>query len=171
MKSRLWTEGDCKFLQWEWTRFDVATLAKKLGRTPAAVREKARTLGLGSVKRGTLSLSEVEAQTGYDRGRIVTAARRAGIQLPRAPRTRNSSTKIKGRHFAIPEEAVERIVAELAKHPDGARLWRTHAHEWGGRFRNGSKKPKACLDCATSDRAHHSRGRCRRCHDKSRRPK
>lgn len=167
MPGRPWTQAERDLLEWEWTRHDVAELARKLDRTPAAVREQARRLKLGSVKRGKLSMAEVERLTGYDRGRIMTAARRAGIHLPRCPRTRNTRTKgYKRRHYAIPWETMDRIVEELAKHPDGGRLWRTHAGEWGGHFRDGTTKPPACLDCGHADKPHHSRGRCRPCHDR-----
>lgn len=168
MPGRPWTAAERDLLEWEWTRQDVAALAKKLGRTPAAVREQARTMGLGSVKRGTLSLAEVERLTGYDRGRIMTVARRAGIHLPRCPRTRNTRAKgYKGRHYAIPWDTMDRLVEELGKLPDGGRLWRTHAHEWGGRFRDGSPKPDACVDCGHADKPHKAKGRCGPCHERA----
>lgn len=166
MPGKPWTRAERDLLEWEWTTADVADLAKRLDRTPGAVREKARTMGLGSVKRGTFSLAEVERMTGYDRGRIMTAAKRAGVNLRRAPRTRRSRRGVKRRHYAITLDAVDRIVAELGPHPDGGRLWRTHAKEWGGRFRDGSKKPDACVDCGHADKPHAVRGRCRPCHER-----
>ena len=163
MPGYRWTVQELDQLEWEWTRFDIEELAKRLDRTPAGVREKARKMGLGSVKRGSYSLLEMSRKTGYDRDRILTAARRAGVNLSRVARTRSTPKGYKGRHYAISVDAWDRIVAELAKHPDGGRLWRSHAHEWGGRFRGGATKPNACLDHNGTDRQHYRRGYCRKC--------
>lgn len=146
----------------------MSDLAKLVGRSEDAIREQARKMGLGPHARGKYSLSAIARITGYDRGRIVTAAKRAGLILDRHVRVRGSSTRQKGRHYAIDEDGFERLLEELKKYPDGARLWRTHFGEWGGHFRNGKPKPEACLGCGRSDRAHYSRGDCRRCYDRRR---
>lgn len=165
--AKPWTEAEIRVLRWEWGTLDTAALAKRLGRPEGGVREKARTLGLGALSQGVHSLAEVARITGYDRDRILTAARRAGLHLKRVPRGRASPKRgRKGRHYAIDHDTLERILAELAKHPDGGRLWRTHTTEWGGRYRNGSAKPPACLGCGGTDRPHHSGGRCRPCYDR-----
>lgn len=163
MSGRPWRDDELKRLAWDWGTCDVASIAKRLSRTPAAVREKARVMGLGAVNRGTYSLLEVARITGYDRGRIMTAARRARVPLMRGARSLRSGRTPKGRHYAITHEAFDRIVAELASHPDGRRLERYHRWEWGGRFRGGAPKPEACVDCGRSDVPHHTRGRCCAC--------
>lgn len=168
---RAWTDREKLWLQWLWGSGSLTEIAKKLGRTPAAVRYQAKRLRLGPMKRGTYSLVQVARMTGYDRDRIVTAARRAGIHLPRQPRTRNPNarskpTYYKRRHYAIPYETVERLIEELRKYPDGSRLWRHHERDWGGRFRDGSPKPEQCLGCKDTERPHYKRGYCRACFER-----
>lgn len=158
-----WTEADLKILHWEWGRCDLSVLSKRLGRSAAAIREKARLLGLGPLKRGTYSLAQIAAETGYDRGRIQTAARRAGVNLMRSPRSLKSKPGQFRRHYAIDQDSYDRILAELAKHPDGCRLWRTRLQDWGGYYRNGRPKPEACIECGSSEHPHHTRGRCVAC--------
>lgn len=161
-----WTVEEERRLEWEWGTCSLREMARRLGRPEGGVREKARKMGLGSLARGTYSLARVAEMTGYDRGRIATAARRAGVNLSRSPRSRNTRAGQKGRHYAIDDDALDRIVAELAKHPDGGRLWRTHARDWGGKFRDGSPKPAACVGCGTAEGPHHARGRCRACYER-----
>lgn len=170
---RVWTDEEKRWLHWWWGGMSLAKIAKKLGRTPSSVRYQARRLGLGPAKRGTYSLVQVARMTGYDKGRIITVARRAGIHLPRQPRTRNpnsrskNATAYKGRHYAIPHETMERLMDELKKYKDGARVWRTHAREWGGSFRDGSPKPNQCLGCNSNERAHRGKGYCTACYPRA----
>jgi hypothetical protein len=168
--GRRWTEEEVKRLRFDWGEMDLEALARRLGRTPAAVTWKAQQLGLGPVYRGTHSLFEISRITGYDRGTIRIAAARAGVPLRRAKRTLRSSEGSRGRRYAIPHEHYLKILEELAKkRNDAGNLQRVAAGEWGstsGVGEWGTKQPGACLDCGTRKRPRRVRGRCRPCYDR-----
>jgi hypothetical protein len=168
--SQPWSKEDIDFLEFNWGTHTIEFLCKHLERTHPSVIAKAEHLDLGSMNRGKVSLNTLAKTTGYDRTRLLTAAKRTLRVLPHARSRRGTTYKKKGRHYAFDLEHVDLILEELAKHPDGKRLWVTHAHEWGGTFRNGKPKPDKCVDCLRDDTYvhHYSKGRCRLCHDRRR---
>ena len=47
-KNRTWTDEECSFLEEKWGVFTIPTLAKILGRSIGAVKQKANRMGLGT---------------------------------------------------------------------------------------------------------------------------
>lgn len=117
-------------------------------------------LKLGSPGRGYLSMAELERQSGYHYTTIKTAAKRLGIRLRRRPGYQGTKEK----HYALTQEAADRIVEELNKRPDGKRKTISYRGEWGG-----PNKPKVCIECGTNERPHCCKGRCDRCDARVRR--
>ncbi len=61
-----WEPSEDARLRALWGEVDVYYLARRLGRTMVAVRERARALGLGAgISRGYISLSEAARRAGY----------------------------------------------------------------------------------------------------------
>lgn len=149
-----------------WGTLTVTTIAKKLGRTPKGVVERAKRTGLGVASRGTWTMMALVAHLGYCDRAIKTAAKRAGVNLSwqRAPTTtlRPDGTHAPGASkFALDDDDVEAIVAELQAAPHN-RVMASLSGEWAT-----GRKPVACLDCGTSERPHFARGLCRRCYSRA----
>jgi hypothetical protein len=134
------------------SRPPIEALAAELGRTPDAVYTRIVDLGCARTKprspRWPATIQDLVRSWGYARSRIEIAAERLGIVFARGRR----------RSYLVTEEQADAIKAELAKHPDGGRLRRVKATEWG---KGGH--PPACVLCGRSDRPRASHGRCTTC--------
>lgn len=162
--STRWTEEEEKKLAFFWGTRSLRELAEQFDRTPYAVSEKARSMELGPMGRGTLSLREFVRITGYSESAIRTAMRRLGINLVRA---RGSEPKQKNRveRYAIDIDAQETVISFLAAHGErplhrdlpGAK--RTTLGRWGV-----GRKPERCDICGTTERPHYAKGKCKPCY-------
>lgn len=157
-----WTEADDRKLAFDWGVFNVTTIARRLGRTAVSVRWRAKVLGLGPAHRGTVTLADLERETGYHRERIRNAMRRLNITLSRAPSTAARKVAAKHRRTAIDEEDADRIREFLSTFPDGKMLVEHPATEWGVVGR-----PVACEGCGRTDRKHYAKGFCEPCRKRS----
>lgn len=160
MSGRPWTPEDITRLVDGWCEDNLSTIARNLGRTQAAVTQKAYYLGLGNARSRYLSLAQVIERTGYGRLAILNVAARLGLKLARAPRTAIPKRGIHrgARWYGIELEQLEAIKGELRRIGVGrAMILRSPGGEWGG------PKPAVCRRCGTTDRPHQSRGLCKRC--------
>jgi transposase-like protein len=112
-----WTEHEDGAIQIHWGHLPIASIAKMLGRTPAATYERAGKLG---IRRGCPSghefLSIAAKRAGYDTGQLRTILRAAGVRIHRSV-SRPSSHARYPRHYVDPA-AVDRAVARwLASEP------------------------------------------------------
>ena len=164
---RRWTEKEDARLQFDWGVFTVATLAKRLDRTPSAVVQRAHHLGLGPPSRNTVTVVTLARTTGYDKSQIRSAAKALGIHIGRVPSTA-ISTKTTVRWSAISEEDQESILEFLGGRPDGTRIRAETKGAWGGPARGGGLKPTHCVVCQKNDRPHYAKGACVRCYDQQR---
>jgi hypothetical protein len=158
-----WSKQDERVLEWLWCTEDCHRIAKRLGRSQRAVVDRARVLGLGPQRRGTMTLSEIEKATGYPRTRIKTAAVHIGIELRRVPRSDPKNADAKHPWFAISPEDRDKLLEYLSGLQDGKRIYQAQQGTWGGPRHRGGTKPQACIDCGRNDVPHFCRGRCRRC--------
>lgn len=159
-----WTPSEIDALAYHWGTSSLDALARRFGRTPRAIKEQAKSQGLGPPSRGRMSLLEASKRSGYDRGTIQLVAQRLGIRLPRSPATLKHSGKRPrqhNRHHAIDEETLQLITDELARYPDAGRYQSSPQGEWG----TGSKPPE-CVECGSADRPHYAKGVCRRCYSR-----
>lgn len=123
-QQRPWTEvedNELAELYWKWwTPARRAKLARELGRTPEALRQRAVDLRLSErarpEDRWPRSLEQLERETGYEACRIRNAAAHLGIALARRGPGKQRP------HYAITERQAERIFAFLATVPDGVPL-------------------------------------------------
>lgn len=158
-----WTEAEDKRLAFDWGVFNAHTIARRLGRSVNAVVWRAKTLRLGPPHRGTVTLGELERETGHHRSRVANAMRRLGIALQHVPSSRRrGQIPSKGRRTAIDPEDAERIREFLAKHPDGEPLVAHPASEWGV-----AGRPGCCEGCGRTDRSHFAHGWCEACYKRS----
>jgi hypothetical protein len=166
IKRRPWTEEQDRQLAFDWGVFSLDTIARRHGRTPMAIVQRAKKLSLGAPSRGTLTVCGLAEATGYGRSQIRSAARALGIVIGK--RTSAYVAKHRNRRYtSIDEEDVERIIAFLGSRPDGARIRAEVKGAWGGPGRGGPK-PEGCVSCGTSERPHYAKGMCGRCYDKRR---
>lgn len=118
-----WSDADDRALELAWTSRDVGDLARDLGRTPSAVVQRARHLGIGGYTRGTKSLLAVARETGYDRERLERAARAIGLTLDRSAGRGGPARRLTARrNYALRPHHEAALLAFLARWPDGARL-------------------------------------------------
>lgn len=163
-----WTQADDRRLQFDWGVFRVRAIAKKHGRTVAAVVNRAKRLGIGPPSRGTTTVAALARETGYDKSQIRNAAREIGMSIPKVAGT-TVVHKTRKRWSAISEEGAERIVKFLSRRPNGSRIRAEVAGAWGGRGRGGKMKPVQCGDCGRNTVPHYAKGLCVVCYDKGRR--
>ena len=113
---------------------------------------------------GTKSLYQLCRESGYHPNQIRYALKNLGMALQHKFDTRHPKQRKVYRQYAISFEQEEAIIAYLAKHPDGERVYcnapghRTKTGEWGV-----GNKPPCCLDCGRADRKHRGRGLCGTC--------
>ncbi len=166
-----WTTDEDLSLEFQWGEKRLERIARNLSRTPSAVLNRARQMGLGSHRQGTKTLKGMAERSGYAVSTLKLAAERAGVILrrnvqpdPRWARPTSNSW------YAISYDQEEAILAAIREVFDGdrARYHPSRKGEWGGRAR-GLDKPPACLECGTSERPHYSKGLCARCYDRARR--
>ena len=160
--SKPWTAKEDARLEWEWGVFKIETLAKHFERTPAALKQRAKILDLGSPRRGKESLRALAIRSGYSRKKLVNAMKRLNMVVPRAV-TAVPSRGTKHRPTALTFEQSERVLDFLLSRPDGANVTQSPTGEWGGK-----NKPDACLDCQSAENPHCALGRCRLCWQRQR---
>lgn len=162
--GKSWTAEEDRKLSFDWGVFRIDTLAKRMGRTPAAIKIRAYKLQLGPPSRGTETVNELVTKTGYSKPQILNAARTLGITIHR----RASSHLKKGRYrfTAIEPDEAEKIIKFLTDKPDGARIRFQHVGVWGEPGRGGRMKPDRCVGCDRSDRPHYAKDRCECCYQK-----
>lgn len=153
---RVWTDEEKTLLEFYWGAFYLETIARKLGRSPGAVRRQGRVMRLGPKGRGYLTMTELSRRSGFCWSSLKIAAERIGVRLRRI-----KTTKRKSRRFAIDEEDAELIVAEALKH--GERVQSSRRGEWGV-----GGKPNECRMCGQDSRRHVGRGLCVNCHQRAR---
>lgn len=162
--GKSWSPEEERKLQFEWGVFHLHTLAKRFGRTPVAVKMRARKLGLGAPSRGTETVHQIVQRSGYSKPQIWNAAKALGIPIHR--RTSAQVKVGKYRFTSIDSDDAERIIDFLKSRPDGARIRHERAGEWGCRGRGGHMKPEKCVGCQTADRPHYAKDRCHPCYER-----
>ena len=155
---RAWTEAQENLLAelyWsDWTDEGRARLARELGRTVGALRRQATVLRLServravAAERWPKTIDQLARETGYDRWRLLQAARRARVRLRRGG--------VRADAYAISERQAERLIAELRAFPDGANMHVRRCKEW----RPGQK----CRVCGTTRLPRMAREKCSGCY-------
>lgn len=129
-KLKRWSEHDDRALRWMWESSTLAEVAKKLGRTPQAVYQRAKILGLGlGCPRGLEYLSHAAARVGYSVLSLRRILKWARVPLRRGNVNPSAKRRGTGRHNYVtwivdPErvnEAVERWCAHETLHEAGQR--------------------------------------------------
>lgn len=152
-----WTRREDKVLrehyaQHGFAKGPAAAVGERLGRTVDAVCTRMASLRLSATRsprrRWPATVNDLVLAWGYSRTRIVIAAERAGVTFARGRRNA----------YLVTREQADAIRTELAQHPDGARLHRARAGEWG---KGGHAA--ACVACGRSNVARKSRDRCAAC--------
>jgi len=162
---KAWSDVEVDKLSFWWGVFSIQTIAKRLGRTPAGVSEKARKTKLGAFAQDTISMREFVRLSGYEDSRILASAEAIGIKLQRIGVGNPKRPKAK-RAYAITEEQQEKLLAHFAEHPNTfypnkPGSGKTTQGVWGI-----GRKPPQCLDCKRNDRPHYSKGLCDGCYQK-----
>ncbi len=164
--KKKWTPHEESILVAGWGVFKLDLLAERLGRTPAGVLLRAEKMGIGAAGRGTISLTEMSRLLGYDPGTIKLVMRRLGLSAKRVPSTNlrafRGGRAPQGKVYALDEDDMDLIVAELNRQPDPNRIQETFEGEWGT-----GTKPDACLRCKGTTKPHLCRGLCNPCYCKS----
>lgn len=155
-------------LTWAWGSASVGTIARRLGRTPRAIVDRAKRLRLPAPRSGSESITALANRTGYSRSRIRGAMERLGIGARRQVTTTHlehagKRQRGRGRRTALTEGEVRQILDFLAAYPDGKRILRAVQGQWGSPNHRGGFKPDACIDCERNDVPYWAGGRCRRC--------
>lgn len=165
--NRPWSDIDKDRLQFWWGVFKVATIAKRLDRTPWGVARMATQLKLGPFANETVSMAKFASYSGFKDTQILKAADRLGIVLQRiTPGTPLRSRP--QRNYAITEAQQQVLLEELLKATESS----THIYadrpgdkrSTKGRWGVG-KKPARCLRCGTNERPHCSKGLCASCYN------
>lgn len=169
--SQPWTTEEDIFLERDWGAFNVATIARRLGRTTASVEERASHLKLGPAGRGRKTIAAFVEETGYSRSRVLAAARFLDIELPRVAARGHRVAPARGRHYALDVKHERALLDLLSKAPDGAPLraappagasspeasWVKHGGACGAASSYGA-------GCGRSDRPFFGRGLCQHCY-------
>lgn len=162
---RHWTAAEEKTLSQLWGVLSAKNLGERLGRSVDAIISRANRMGLGAPSRGTKALTTLCRETGYHPGQIRYAMRNLDMNLQFKVDMRRPGQESVYRQYAITFEQEEAILAYLAQHPDGERVYcnqpghRTKLGQWGV-----GDKPPACLVCHRTDRIHRAHGMCGTCH-------
>lgn len=160
-----WTKREDAILLEGWGVVSIPVLLKRLpGRTTSGVLYRARFLGFGASRRGTVTVKALCTRTGWSRERIKTAAKRAGVQLRRLPAVL-ASPGSKARPFALDEDDADLIVEQLTRDHDSGRLYAGRAGEWGVPRKSGGMVPPACGICLRRDRPRYAKDECVVCYD------
>lgn len=153
---RTWTEREDDLLRWNWGQVSRERLEEILGHSWAAINWRAVRLGLGSLARGTLTLTEIAERTGYSRRSLQLYAERLGISLRKIRSCLPRGERTKPRRYAIDTSEAERLIAWLATRTgrpiDDLRGWGHYG------------RVAACLCCGRTDRPHNGRGLCETCY-------
>lgn len=172
-----WTPQECRRVVLWWGWVDIATIARRLHRTPRAVQHLGQRLQLGHV-RETETLQQFTARTGYTDKQVLKAVAALGIVLRRKARVSvrrndgrrrrvNVGARGQGAARAITEEQGAAIVEWLREQT--RHCWRLQS---GGKVREGvwgvGRKPKCCRKCGTTERPHAAKGMCGQCYDRTR---
>lgn len=154
-----WSEADDRLLTWLWGQVSAGELARRLERTPNAVLTRAYgALALGSVARGTWSMTALAETAGYDQETIKRVCRELGITLSRCqPIHRELKRRRKPHVYALDEEQGERVIEWLRLH-GSERTFDRRNREWGQ-----GGRPPACVRCHRTERPHAWRGLCKPC--------
>jgi hypothetical protein len=160
MSGKVWTKKEVDKLIWFWGERLPSAIAKKLGKTEAAVKQKARRIGLQPFSDCSqyMSLDDVVRRTGYYHEAIKTVCLRLNLKIKRGP-------DVKCRRYYFREGEVVKIEEELRRLADKRNIYRydsSYSYNWGG------KKPDACMDCGTSSKPYCGRGLCKKCYDRMR---
>lgn len=113
-----WTSEDLRYLVNHWGVSSTGAIATHLGRTCDSLAQKARSLGLGIARRGTLNLAEIAKKSGWSRPTILKACEFLGIKPMRAIA---ATKKRRGTIFSFTEEEYEQIVTHLRERKDWTR--------------------------------------------------
>lgn len=140
-KLRKWTKREEMILLDSLGAIGVKALIKKLKRTRNAIDSKIRRLlGPSGLTQGTYTLRAISEFTGYDTRMLKRARNALGQKWKR--------TSPKGRYL-ITEDQFSEIKDWLV-----GGYWSNKAHLY------------RCIWCGIKEEAHHSRGLCKKCHDK-----
>lgn len=160
-----WTDREEALLRAAWGVEPIDNICERLGRTRHAVRFRAYRMGLPAPSERSWRMGEVVRVTGYDESTIRSAASALRLHLRRVEPLRHRQRRhgYKRGHYAITPEQLDQIVKYLKERTaEHDRLWRSRTGEWGKGGR--TKKPKACVECKTTERAHVTRGLCTWCY-------
>ena len=160
-----WTTAEEKTLSQLWGVLSAKQLGQRLNRSIDSVISRSTRMKLGPPSRGTKALTTLCRESGYHPGQIRYAIHNLGMLLQHKLDMRRPGTESHYRQYAISFEQEEAILAYLAKHPDGERVYcnqpghRTKLGQWGV-----GNKPPACIECNRTDRIHRAHGMCGTCH-------
>lgn len=164
-----WTLDDDNALRWGWGDVNLPTLARRLGRTTAALANRAKALGLGGYRRGFKSLDALERESGYPRRRLLQAAEALGLELPRTVVTDRPARHPGRRAFCLGPEHEAALLAFLRTRPDGEPVVsrRDPARERERVRRAEATWPPGvgCKGCGTRHRIHCRLGWCTPCYE------
>ena len=145
MKKQRWTPKQLKELLDGIGSFGWQVLQRRTGARsrPAITQKIKREFGGGGITRGSYSLEQAMAETGYARTQLIRAAKALNQRWPRTS---------KGGNYLITEVQLEEMAAWLSQD-----YWARKQHLY------------ACLDCGTRVRPHRGGGLCAACYSHNRR--
>ena len=108
--GRKWTEHDQNYLCMYWGLRPIVAIATALGRTPTAIYERAREMGLGAgCPQGAEYLSTAAARAGYDLSALRRILRWANVPVRR---TTSHPAHTAGRSHVVEPVAVDAAIAK-----------------------------------------------------------
>lgn len=150
-----WDDDD-RLREW-WGFRDVVVIAKRLNRTPVAISQRGKQLGL---KSPAVGLREAARRLGVSTTWVKAACRELGWQSARAVRTDPRQLELTHKWALSPFQMDQlfrlRARRPRAKEPTGARTPRA---AWGTGI-----KPPCCLGCGQIELPHFAKGKCKSCY-------
>lgn len=164
-----WTAAEDEALVDRWGIESTDAIAEHLKRTPNAVEQRGKELGLGGHRHCLVTIPEIMRRGGYSRETVVLGLRTLKIPIVPIPRVAAGGASRGSPWRGVAEEHVDTLMAYLVSRTMGSitprpRIKKGPSGVWGCAGRG-----EACVTCGRSDRPHYAKGVCVRCYDKARR--
>lgn len=162
-----WTGREDAKLVELWGHRSTAAISKEIGRTPDAVEQRGRHLGLGGNRHSLVTIRQLIKRGGYDRGTVMLALKVLGVPVIPVPRV--SARKANGGppHRGIWASQVERVMRYLAARTMGTITPRPGLKQGPRGVWGIVGRPSACDGCKTQARPHYAKGLCERCYTRA----
>lgn len=164
---RRWTKDEDDAIRWQWgvgwesRPFSISYLAELLGRTPAAVAQRAQVvLGLRAAPAGTITLAELVARSGYHEATVKRVAEHLGLKLEECVSS-TPGRRLRPQRYAIEPETADAILGWLRER-GALEPFKRRGRQWGE-----SLEPEACLCCGSDAGEPRARGLCHACYQRA----